>query len=65
VSFPTATDHGGRSTSVSSSGVTIDTTPPSVSAEFIDVGGSYVTERSTLSAAWKGVFSDYESGRLL
>ena len=57
-----ATDHVGRSTAAVSPGVTIDSTPPDVSAVLIDVGGSYVTERTELSAVWKGIFYDDESG---
>ncbi|KAI0242789.1 hypothetical protein LSAT2_011095 [Lamellibrachia satsuma] len=57
-----ATDHVGKSTTGQSPGVTIDATPPDVSAEPIDVGGAYTTERTVLSAGWKGVFSDPESG---
>ncbi|KAI0232203.1 hypothetical protein LSAT2_017453, partial [Lamellibrachia satsuma] len=57
-----ATDHVGRSTTAVSPGVTVDTTPPDVSAVLIDMGRSYVTERTELSAGWKGVFTDVESG---
>jgi len=60
--FPVATDHVGRSTTACSPAVTIDSTPPGVSAVLIDVGGSYVTERSELTAVWKDIFSDDESG---
>ena len=52
----------GKSTTGLSPGVTIDATPPDVSAAPIDVGGAYTTERTVLSAGWKGVFSDVESG---
>ena len=57
----TATDHVGRSTTANSPGVTVDSTPPDVSAT-IDVGGSYLTVRTQMSASWKGVFNDAESG---
>ena len=60
--FVAATDHVGRSTLSQSPGVTIDSTPPDVSAVPIDVGGAYVTDRAELCVAWTGVFSDDESG---
>ena len=60
--FITATDHVGRSTMSQSPGVTVDSTPPDVSAVPMDVGGSYVTERKELSVTWRGIFSDDESG---
>ena len=52
----------GRSTLSQSPGVTIDSTPPDVSAVPIDVGGAYVIDRTELCVAWTGVFSDDESG---
>ena len=52
----------GRSTTAQSAGVTVDSTPPEVRAALIDVGGSYTTQKTELSAAWKGVFGDVESG---
>ena len=61
--FIAATDHVGRSTMSQSPGVTVDSTPPDVSAVPMDVGGSYVTERRELSVAWRGIFSDDESGQ--
>lgn len=60
----TATDHVGRSTTATSPGVTIDSTPPSVSKVPIDVANSYITERRELSPTWSGVFDDAESGEL-
>ena len=61
----TATDHVGRSTTATSSGVTIDSTPPDVSKVPIDVGSAYITERRELSPKWSGVFHDTESGELI
>ena len=52
----------GRSTTAMSPGITVDSTPPDVSTVPIDVGGPYMTERIELSARWKGVFDDAESG---
>ena len=57
-----ATDHVGKSTTAQSPGVTIDGTPPDVTGASIDVGGAYTTERNEISASWKGVFVDAESG---
>ena len=57
-----ATDHVGKSTTAQSPGVTVDGTPPEVTGASIDVGGAYTTERNEMSASWKGVFVDAESG---
>ncbi|KAK2161993.1 hypothetical protein NP493_1549g00025 [Ridgeia piscesae] len=57
-----ATDHVGRSTTATSPGVTIDSTPPDVTKVSIDVGSAYVTEHREVSPKWSGVFYDTESG---
>ncbi|KAK2158684.1 hypothetical protein NP493_1763g00001 [Ridgeia piscesae] len=57
-----ATDHVGRSTTTTSQGVTIDSTPPDVTKVPIDVGSAYITEQRELSPTWSGVFEDTESG---
>ena len=58
-----ATDHVGRTVTGSSTGVTIDTSPPDVGETLIDVGGAYQTSpQSQLSASWWNVFTDIESG---
>ena len=47
-----------------SSGVTIDSTPPEVNKVPIDVGSAYITEQRELSPTWSGVFEDTESGEI-
>ena len=49
-------------TEVTSQGVTIDTSPPEVTEEKIDLGGRYQTSTSAMSAKWQGLFVDKESG---
>ncbi|XP_070557450.1 uncharacterized protein [Ptychodera flava] len=57
-----ATDFVGLITEVVSEGITIDTTPPTKSDAHIDVGGSFLTSTSSLTARWTGVFEEMESG---
>ena len=54
----------GRSTTTTSPGVTIDSTPPDVTKVPIDVGSAYITEQRELSPTWSGVFEDTESGEI-
>ncbi|XP_070571537.1 uncharacterized protein [Ptychodera flava] len=57
-----AIDFVGLSTDVVSSGVTVDTSPPLKSEQSINVGGPFITSKSFISAEWKQLFSDEESG---
>lgn len=59
--FP-AFDYVGHSTSVTSDGVTIDTTAPRSDGASIDTGGSYVATEDALMVSWHRVFADAESG---
>ncbi|KAI8509825.1 hypothetical protein Bbelb_122530 [Branchiostoma belcheri] len=57
-----ATDHVGLQTTSTSAGLTIDTTPLSVTNTRIDVGGRYLMSTDVISVNWDGLFSDLESG---
>ena len=47
---------------VSSPGITIDLTPPVVTAVEIDTGGAYHTGKGSIKVKWHGVFEDPQSG---
>ncbi|XP_078658232.1 uncharacterized protein LOC144903715, partial [Branchiostoma floridae x Branchiostoma belcheri] len=57
-----ATDHVGLQTTSTSAGLTIDTTPPSVTNTRIDVGGRYLMSTDVVAVNWDGLFFDLESG---
>ncbi|XP_035698708.1 uncharacterized protein LOC118431573 [Branchiostoma floridae] len=57
-----ATDHVGLQATATSPGLTIDTTPPSVTNTRIDVGGRYLMSTDVVSVNWDGLFFDLESG---
>ncbi|XP_078573997.1 uncharacterized protein LOC144860568 isoform X2 [Branchiostoma floridae x Branchiostoma japonicum] len=57
-----ATDHVGLQATATSAGLTIDTTPPSVTNSRIDVGGRYLMSTDVVSVNWDGLFFDLESG---
>ncbi|KAI8512031.1 hypothetical protein Bbelb_111310 [Branchiostoma belcheri] len=58
-----ATDHVGPQTTATSAGLTIDTTPPSVTNTRIDVGGRYLMSTDVVSVNWDGLFFDLESDK--
>ncbi|XP_022105050.1 uncharacterized protein LOC110986986 isoform X2 [Acanthaster planci] len=58
-----ATDFVGLSSQVVADPVTIDASPPVINGEHtLDVGGSFFRSTTSVSASWKDVFSDKESG---
>ncbi|XP_078585869.1 uncharacterized protein LOC144867679 [Branchiostoma floridae x Branchiostoma japonicum] len=57
-----ATDHVGLQTIATSAGITIDTTPPSITDTRIDVGGRYLMSKDVVSVNWEGLFFDLQSG---
>ncbi|XP_078575732.1 uncharacterized protein LOC144861635 [Branchiostoma floridae x Branchiostoma japonicum] len=57
-----ATDHVALQATATSAGLTIDTTPPSVTNTRIDVGGRYLGSRDVVSVNRDGLFFDLESG---
>uniref|UniRef100_A0ABM0M5T3 Uncharacterized protein LOC102801709 n=1 Tax=Saccoglossus kowalevskii TaxID=10224 RepID=A0ABM0M5T3_SACKO len=57
-----ATDFVGLTTISVSPGVTIDTTPPQKTDVKINIGGSFHVSTSSVSASWRGLFVDLESG---
>ncbi|XP_070562336.1 uncharacterized protein [Ptychodera flava] len=54
-------DYVGFSAKSTSSGVTVDATPPQITQSLIDVGGGYHLSTTSLSASWERVFYDQES----
>ncbi|CAH1242631.1 Hypp6913 [Branchiostoma lanceolatum] len=56
-----ATDHVGLQATATSAGLTIDTTPPSVTNTRVDVGGRYLMSTDVVSVNWDGLFFDLES----
>ncbi|XP_038057739.1 uncharacterized protein LOC119729229 [Patiria miniata] len=58
-----ATDFVGLSSHAMSDSITIDMSPPVFSADHsLDIGGSFIRSTTSISASWKNVFSDKESG---
>eukprot|EP00058_Branchiostoma_floridae_P023180 XP_002608670.1 hypothetical protein BRAFLDRAFT_73893 [Branchiostoma floridae] len=57
-----ATDHVGLQTIATSAGITIDTTPHSITDTRIDVGGRYLMSKDIVSVNWEGLFFDLQSG---
>ncbi|XP_061176006.1 uncharacterized protein LOC133184957 [Saccostrea echinata] len=58
----TATDFVNRTTTLTSSPIIIDTSPPLKSNNPITLTGRHITSVSEIEACWKNVFSDPESG---
>ena len=59
--FP-GTDYVGRSTTVTSPPVTVDSSPPTVTGAHIKAAFEVLDSHTTLHASWDGVFRDQESG---
>ncbi|XP_022107048.1 uncharacterized protein LOC110988105 [Acanthaster planci] len=58
-----ATDFVGLSSQAMSDSIVIDTSPPVVNEDHtLDIGGSFIRSTTSISASWKNVFSDRESG---
>ena len=59
----TAIDFVAHEVRVSSPGITIDLTPPVVTAVEIDTDGAYHTGKRPIKLTWHGVFEDPQSGK--
>ena len=59
------TDYVGRSTTVTSRPVTIDSSPPVLTGTQIHAHFEVDSSEATLHTSWKGVFMDQDSGEYI